>query len=194
MYVDFTCHELDKQCKFYTGMLPPDLYTDEHLFESLWKLHPQDFHRIMIHGRWVKTPRWQQAYDKDYYYTKNLNKALPLPSLLNPFLEWSKKAIDSHLNGVLVNWYEGFQKHYIGKHQDSTIGLIDGKPIVTISLGQTRTFRLRYKLSSNYKDFIAENRGVFIMPYETNEHWTHEVPHFSKNKGQRISITLRAFL
>jgi len=59
MYVDFTCHELDKQCKFYTGMLPSDLYTDEHLFESLWKLHPQDFHRIMIHGRWVKTPRWQ---------------------------------------------------------------------------------------------------------------------------------------
>ncbi len=192
MYADFTCHELDQKCKFYTGILPPDIYTDDHLFENLWKLHPQDFHKIMIYGRWVKTPRWQQAYDKYYYYTGNINKALPLPTLLTPFLEWSKNAIDSRLNGVLVNWYEGSQKHYIGKHQDSTIGIIYGTPIVTISLGETRTFRLRSK--SDYKDFLADNRSTFIMPYQTNKYWTHEVPHFQKYQGRRISITLRAFV
>lgn len=25
--------------KFYTGIFPPDVCTDDHLFENLWKLH-----------------------------------------------------------------------------------------------------------------------------------------------------------
>ncbi len=193
MYADFVCHQLDEISKFYTGVLPTKIYTDNCLFEKLWKLHPQEFHNIKIHGQLVKTPRWQQAYNKDYYYTGNINKALPLPILINPFLEWTKSVIDARLNGILVNWYDGSKRHYIGKHQDSTTGIISGTPIVTISLGETRIFRLRSKTKSGYRDFLAENRSVFIMPYETNKIWTHEVPYFKNYQGRRISITLRAF-
>jgi len=31
-------------------------------FEELWNLHPPDFHELLMHGRLVKTPRWQQAH------------------------------------------------------------------------------------------------------------------------------------
>ena len=35
--------------------------------------------------------------------------------------------------------------------------------------------------------------GVFVMPYATNLAWTHEVPHFARDRGRRVSVTLRAF-
>lgn len=36
--------------------------------------------------------------------------------------------------------------------------------------------------------------SVFIMPYVTNQAWTHEVPRARKRSGKRISVTLRGFL
>jgi hypothetical protein len=34
---------------------------------------------------------------------------------------------------------------------------------------------------------------VFVLPYDTNQAWTHEVPHSAPIGGRRISVTLRAF-
>ena len=93
-----------------------------------------------------------------------------------------------------MNWYEGGLKHYIGKHRDSTVNMIKDAPIVTLSLGEERVFRVRPFRGKGMMDFKASNGSMFIMPYDTNKAFTHEVPHFSKNIGQRISITFRAFV
>jgi alkylated DNA repair dioxygenase AlkB len=78
----------------------------------------------------------------DYHYTGRVNEALPVPALLEPFLSWGA-TLDSRLNGVLLNWYDAEKKHYIGAHRDSTVQMIEGCPILTISLGATRNFRFR---------------------------------------------------
>lgn len=70
----------------------------------------------------------------------------------------------------------------------------EGCPIVTISLGERRTFRLRpWKSTSEKYDFEAFDSAVFVLPYSTNLRWTHEVPASKKLQGRRISITLRGF-
>jgi alkylated DNA repair dioxygenase AlkB len=184
---------LDRACTFLEGRLPDDLSEELRArFEELWALHPETFHEITIHGRSVKTPRWQQAYGADYHYTGRVNRALPVPPLLEPLHEWAR-GIDARLNGVLLNWYDPASEHYIGKHRDSTVDLIEGSPIVTISLGGARTFRLRPWRGEGKRDFRAEHGTVFVMPYATNLAWTHEVPHFARDRGRRISVTLRAF-
>ena len=72
--------------------------------------------------------------------------------------------------------------------------MIDGAPIVTISLGEERIFRLRpWKMASERVDFPAPDGTVFVLPYATNQRWTHEVPKQKRRTGRRISITLRAF-
>jgi alkylated DNA repair dioxygenase AlkB len=71
--------------------------------------------------------------------------------------------------------------------------MIEGAPIVTVSYGATRTFRLRPWKGDGVRDFEARDGTVFVMPYATNRAWTHEVPHNAKSLGRRISITLRAF-
>jgi alkylated DNA repair dioxygenase AlkB len=192
---DFVRHSLDAKCDFWTGTLsPPQLPTAAER-EELWRSHPAEYHTILMRGRLVKTPRWQQAYGADYHYTGRVNKAIPLTPLLRRILEWGQETIDERLNGVLVNWYDARLRHYIGPHRDSTVSMIPGSPIVTISVGEERLFRLRPWRRKNAAplDFPAPDGAVFVMPYETNLAFTHEVPYFARYRGRRISITLRAF-
>src|SRR5262245_2798022 len=127
----FECHFLGGGCAFYTGRLPAVLIPDLEEFESIWRLHPDQYHQIRIHGRLVPTPRFQQAYGFNYRYTGRVNEALPMPLLIAPQLEWCRMVIASRLNGLLLNWYDGKRGHHIGKHRDSTVNMDHGAPIVT---------------------------------------------------------------
>ncbi|MCK6486277.1 MAG: alpha-ketoglutarate-dependent dioxygenase AlkB [Phycisphaerae bacterium] len=141
MYDSFTRMMLDDCHAFFRGRLPDALLPNEPAFEELWKLHPDEYHEIKMHGRLVKTPRWQQAFGRDYHYTGRVNSALPVTQHLAPFLAWGQRSIDARLNGILLNWYDGNLKHYLGAHRDSRANMIEGTPIVTISLGAERVFR-----------------------------------------------------
>lgn len=184
--------QLDAAHHVLAGSLPAELLAPADVFEQLWAIHPGDFHEIVMHGRKVLTPRWQQAYGADYHYTGNTNRALPVTPLMEPWLAWARQLVDPRLNGLLFNWYDGALGHYIGKHRDSTINMVRGAPIVTVSYGGERVFRLRPWRAEGMRDFRARDGAVFVLPYDTNKAWTHEVPHAARG-GRRISVTLRAF-
>jgi alkylated DNA repair dioxygenase AlkB len=190
----FAVHELGEGLSFLTGALPPDLVWDVARFDEVWALHPEGKHVIHMPGGPVETPRWQQAYGADYHYTGRTNTALPVPPVLDPLRAWARKSIDPRLNGLLLNWYEG-PGHYIGPHHDSTRDMTDGAPIVTISFGETRVFRLArgHGETKESRDFEAANGAVFVLPYDANLVWKHAVPKSARYCGRRISVTLRAF-
>jgi len=192
--VGFERHDLGPGHIFLTGALPLDLRFDAAAFETLWRMRPPEYHEILMRGRPVRTPRWQQAFGRDYQYTGRVNRALPVPTLLEPLLVWARRHIDERLDAILVNWYDGALGHYIGRHRDSTKGMCRDVPIVTVSFGEERVFRLRPYRGEGRRDFPARDGSVFIMPYETNQAWTHEVPHTRKLRGRRISVTLRGFI
>lgn len=192
--------ELDCSNFICFGQVPRMLEADKVKFNSLWALHPEEYHQITIHGNSVLTPRWQQAYGRDYFFTGQTNYALAIPELLKPYLEWAQSSIDKRLNGLLLNWYDGSLGHYIGRHRDSTKNLLSGCPIVTVSLGEARIFRLRpwgkekiVGTKAKYCDLNVVDGSVIVLPYNANLHWTHEVPKLARFKGRRISITMRAF-
>lgn len=190
----FERHDLGGGHALLTGDLPADLRLVPAAFEALWRLHPPEYHEILMHGRAVRTPRWQQAFGMDYHYTGRVNRALPVPAILSPLLAWARGHLDERLNSMLVNWYDGRLGHYIGRHRDSARGMIKGVPIVTVSFGEERVFRLRPYRGEGRRDFPARDGRVFVMPYETNLAWTHEVPRARKSTGRRISVTLRGLL
>jgi len=190
----FTRTQLDDQCEIYTSVVIPAFDCDANQFEEIWEMHPEAYHTIRILGKDVLTPRWQQSYGKNYRYTGSLNNALPIPDTLSIFLKWSQENIDPRLNGILMNWYDGSKDHYIGAHRDDTRDLCEGSPIVTISLGQERIFRLRPYQEKGYQDVTVGNGEVIVVPWHTNQAWTHEVPNFKRYDQRRISVTLRAYL
>jgi alkylated DNA repair dioxygenase AlkB len=194
---DLRSVDLDEELKVWVGRLPLELCSPD-LFEPLWELHPEEFPVIQMYEKKTPIPRWQQAYGRDYRFSGQISAALPVPDSLRPYLDWTH-SLDEKLtpiNGLLLNWYDDEQKHYIGKHRDSTTGLVPGLPIVTLSLGGTRAFRLRpFRVpGAPYTDIEVENGSVVVIPWKTNKAWTHEVPTLaSRYSGRRISITLRAF-
>ena len=193
MFQDFERHDLDVRHALFAGRLPERLAFDADRFEALWALHPEDFHVIHMPGGPVKTPRWQQAFGRDYRYTGRVNSALPVPPLLGPILAWARAAVHGRLNSLLLNWYDGELGHYIGPHHDCTRDMIPDAPIITVSLGEERVFRLTQPETKERRDFPATDGTVFVMPYDTNLAWKHQVPRSAKSRGRRISVTLRAF-
>lgn len=184
---------LSAEHEIFISQLIPEFNWGYEKFMQLWNKHPEQFHIVKMHGKEIPTPRWQQAYGKNYRYTGSQNNALPIEDVLQPFLDWSRENIDAQLNGLLLNWYDGTKGHYIGPHRDDSRDLIPDTPIVTVSLGEERIFRLRPYQGTGYKDLTLRNGEVLIIPWQTNQYWTHEVPRFRKYQGKRISITLRAF-
>jgi len=173
--------------------LPDRLKPDELQLWQLWALRPQRPSFIRIHGRYVAMPRWQQVYGADYHFTGSMHPALPVPAEFHSYLDWGRAEIEPRLNGVVVNWYDAALGHYIGKHRDSTRRMCLGAPIVMISMGAPRTLRMRPWRGRGTWDFPTSHGRVYVLPYETNLAWTHEVPLFASDEGERISITLRAF-
>lgn len=190
----FETIKLTNEDQIFISLPIPNFQLSSSQFQEIWDLHPETYHIIRMHGKEIPTPRWQQAYGKNYNYTGAKNNALPIPYLLKPFLVWSQNNIDTRLNGLLLNWYDGEKNHYIGPHRDATTDLLSDSPIVTISLGQERIFRLRPYGGSGYKDLTFRNAEVIVLPAKTNRNWTHEIPKSKKYIGKRISVTLRAYL
>lgn len=186
-------HKLAAGSLFFAGTLPHNLCWNQATFERAWFLHPADRHIVVIITPKV-TPRWQQSYGASYAYSGSKNNALPVPQLFVPLLRWVQTTIDPRLNGLLLNWYEG-PADYIGEHHDSTKDLVRGTPIITVSFGEERTFRLTRGKGTEKEtsDFQATHGTVFVMPWETNRAWKHAVPKRASYSGRRISVTLRAF-
>ncbi len=192
----FHAQALGDGCLLYVGRVPPTLSWDEATFKAVWALHPAARPVIKMLGRHVAVPRWYQAYGADYYFSRQTSEALPVPDLLAPLLAWASAAIDPRMNGLLLNWYDGRFGHYIGPHNDNEKQLAEGAPIVTVSFGETRVFRLSRKGPGGRtltRDFAAVPGTVFILPRETNGEWKHAVPRKASYLGRRISVTVRAF-
>ena len=181
MFQDFERHDLDGRHALFAGRLPERLAFDAARFEALWALHPEDYHVIHMPGGPVKTPRWQQAFGRDYRYTGRVNAALPVPPLLEPLLAWAREALHGRLNSLLLNWYDGEFGHYIGPHHDSTNDMVPDTPIVTVSLGEERVFRLTHPQTKERRDFPARDGTVFVLPYATNLAWKHQVPRSARS-------------
>lgn len=190
----FSVIQLDESAQVFKADSIRDFLLSGDQFQALWNLHPQEFHKVVMYGKEIPTPRWQQSYGKNYNYTGSLNNALPISDTLRPYLEWTQKHVDERLNGLLLNWYDGQLGHYIGPHRDDTRDLHQDSPIVTISLGEERMFRMRKYKQKVVKDLRMENGSAIVIPWDTNLTWTHEVPKFKKYSGKRISVTMRAYL
>jgi alkylated DNA repair dioxygenase AlkB len=81
---------------------------------------------------------------------------------------------------------------------------VSDTPIVTVSFGETRVFRLtlektavidgkKKRVVEKELNFAAPAGTVFVMPYRTNLVWKHGVPKSARYTGRRISVTFRGF-
>lgn len=189
-------HPLANAPGIYLGRLDeawcPELGGPE--FTAWWATRPSEDQFIQMYGRRTALPRRQRAFGRDYKFSGQVSVAEPVPDWLAPLLGWARE-LEPRIDGLLVNWYDGALGERIGPHRDSTRGLVPNTPILTLSFGAARTFRFRPygPTEGQGLDLTVEHGDVVVIPWLTNLAYTHAVPHFARDAGRRISVTLRAF-
>ena len=122
-----------------------------------------------------------------YFYSGTENKALPWTETL---LEIKRRieAVQGRYNYCLLNRYRSGTDS-VGLHADNEPGM--GNVIGSLSLGATRTFRIRHNRSRETKTFQVGNGTLIIMAGTMQQFWKHEVPKTQENVGERINLTFR---
>ncbi len=167
------------------AFLPPDVahhYFAELRDESAWVQKPAAFGHLQ--------PRLTASYGEEgttYRYSGTENKALPWTATL---LEIKQKieAVQGEYNYCLLNRYR-FGADSVGMHADDEPGM--GNVIGSLSLGGTRTFRIRHNMTKETKSFLVGNGTLIIMAGTMQKFWKHEVPKTTENVGERINLTFR---
>jgi alkylated DNA repair dioxygenase AlkB len=161
------------------------------LYDALWKgteWHQPD-------NKWGKTPRLIAYYGaKPYTYSgiTHYPKAIP-ESLYNIKLQISEVA-GCDFNSILLNYYRD-GKDSIGWHSDDEHGLGSDAIVASLSLGETRLFKIRpqscYKDIRKKIDFSLEHGDLLVMPAGFQDVYEHCIPKTAKRVNGRINVTLR---
>ena len=77
----------------------------------------------------------------------------------------------------------------MGMHADDEPEM--GNVIGSLSLGATRTFRIRHNRTKETRSFPVGNGTLIIMAGTMQQFWKHEIPKTKETVGERINLTFR---
>jgi alkylated DNA repair dioxygenase AlkB len=127
---------------------------------------------------------------RGYEYSGQIATSQPLSTSLTTLLETVNAMFGASFNGILVNRYDDGE-NYISAHSDDERNL-DAVGVVAISVGQTRTFRIREKDTKKIViDVEMEDMDIIHMRGEFQKEFTHEIPPTKKALAVRYSFTFR---
>jgi len=167
------------------AFMPSDLadrYFAELLVQSAWEQKSGVFGHMQ--------PRLIASYGEPgivYRYSGRDNVALPWKPIL---LEIKEKieAVQGEYNYCLLNRYRSGQDS-MGIHADDEPEM--GNVIGSLSLGATRTFRIKHNRTKETRSFSVGHGTLIIMAGTMQQHWKHEIPKTKENVGERINLTFR---
>lgn len=162
------------------------------LFENLKEnLNWRDEY-IFIFGRKVKVPRKVAFIGDDnlnYKYSGIHHSAAPwTEELLNIKHKLARQGLQ--FNSVLCNLYEN-GLDYMGWHTDSEKELGPDPIIASISLGETRKFCIRHKITKEKTEIFLKSGSLLLMLEGSQIEWEHSLPKSIKVNEPRINLTFR---
>lgn len=113
---------------------------------------------------------------------------------LRNILDRVNRITSSDFNAILLNRYRD-GSDYIGAHSDEDRAL--GKAgVASVSLGETRTFRLRDKKTKKivFDHQIKDGSICWMKGLDFQKKLTHEIPKEKGRNGIRVSLTFRKHL
>jgi alkylated DNA repair dioxygenase AlkB len=176
---------------------PEFLSTEEAaaLFQDLHQNIPWRQDSITLYGRTLPLPRLTQWYgEPGSAYTYSGIRMEPLPFL--PEIFALKNRLEAHLsarfNSVLANLYRT-GADCVHWHADDEPELGTEPIIASISLGASRSFRLKHKTRAELEPISIElpSGSLLLMAGKTQSCWLHTIPPRMKVDKPRVNLTFR---
>jgi alkylated DNA repair dioxygenase AlkB len=83
----------------------------------------------------------------------------------------------------------------MGWHADDEKELGINPIIASLSLGQTRKFQVKHKLTKNLNlNLLLTHGSLLLMRGEMQHYWQHAIPKSKNSCDQRINLTFRNIL
>lgn len=151
---------------------------------------------LPMYGKQVAIPRLQAWYSDtgiDYGYSGiRLQPNCWLPELLQLKTQL-EQACQHTFNAVLANLYRN-GNDTVGWHSDDEPELGINPVIASISLGDSRDFQMKHKVTSEKLTIPLTCGSLLIMSGTTQRYWQHCLPRTKRVKSPRINLTFRQIL
>ncbi len=163
-------------------------------FETLVTTTPWEHRHIVMFGREVLQPRLACWYgDHAYSYSGIRLDPRQWTEHLEGVRDRCAAASGTVFNSCLANLYRDGQDS-MGWHADDEPELGTDPVIASLSLGDTRRFRMRHTVTRETVDIELDHGSLLIMGGSMQHHWMHEIPKTKRPVGPRINLTFRTII
>jgi alkylated DNA repair dioxygenase AlkB len=168
----------------------------DRLFDIFYRTLAWQEESVLIFGKACKVPRlmcWYGDAEAVYRYSGVEHRPLPWTGELLAVKAEIERFSGCVFNSVLANLYRD-GRDSMGYHADNEKELGANPAIASLSLGDTRLFRLRHKKRRETLDILLEHGDLLIMAGVLQHHWVHALPKTRQAKNPRINLTFRRIL
>ena len=152
---------------------------------------------VKLFGKTMPEPRlsvWIGDADASYTYSGSFHRPTPWPQCLQAIRKDLRRDFGYAPNSVLLNYYRN-ENDSMGLHADDEKELGKNPVIASLSLGETRRFRLKHRHKKELrKELELTNGSLLVMGGTLQRYWKHEVPKERLPKEGRINLTFRQVL
>ena len=173
----------------------PVARAEAHFRSLLWEIDWEQ-RSIFVYGKRHNQPRlvaWHGDHGKTYRYSGDTLIAKPWTESLRELREACEALAEHTFNSVLLNLYRD-GNDAMGWHADNEPELGSNPVIASLSLGESRRFDLKHKLTGEKRSVQLGNGDLLVMSGDTQRHWVHQVPRSAKVYAPRINLTFRKIL
>lgn len=164
-----------------------------HYFSLLLSALAWKEETIKIYGKQVKVPRlvcWYGDVDAHYRYSGIDHEPLPWTQELAELRDKISTYTGYDFNSVLANLYRN-QNDSMGWHSDKEKELGEKPTIASLSLGETRLFKLQHKKTKEIIDVELQSGDLLMMEGNIQQYWRHSLPKSKIKLSARINLTFR---
>ena len=148
---------------------------------------------IKMYGKLVKVPRlicWYGDKGAVYRYSGVTHEPLLWTEELIELRDKITELTGYQFNSVLGNLYRD-ENDSMGWHADKEKELGERPVIASLSLGETRLFKLQHNKTKEVVDIELPSGSLLMMEGELQHHWRHSLPKSKRALSPRINLTFR---
>jgi len=170
--------------------------TDEQikpLYEELLNKINWENERVVMFGKEIITKRKVAFYSDPliaYTYSSKTKIGLPWKDPLFILKNIVESLTKQTYNACLLNLYHNGEEA-MGWHSDNEKEIIANSTIASLSIGASRKFSFKHKVTKETISIQLENGSLLEMKGTIQSHWLHALPKSKKITESRINLTFR---
>lgn len=149
---------------------------------------------IKMFGKEIALPRLEAVIgDGTYSYSGVTLKTVPWSESFRNLKELVEKESGYKFQIMMGNQYCDGNAH-VGWHSDDEKSMGRRPAIASLSLGVTRKFQLRHKITKQVHTFQLTHGSLLVMHPDCQEDWQHRICKEPKIQGFRVNWTFRPLI